>query len=60
MFNKFLTNKLDPFMSEPPIEHEPPIKPEPHECCGDGCGVCVWDIYIKDLEEYYDKIKLNK
>ena len=35
-------------------EFEPKL-PELHECCGDSCPNCVWDLYFKDLEKYRKK-----
>eukprot|EP00002_Diphylleia_rotans_P037009 TRINITY_DN821_c0_g1_i6.p2 TRINITY_DN821_c0_g1~~TRINITY_DN821_c0_g1_i6.p2 ORF type:complete len:186 (+),score=43.17 TRINITY_DN821_c0_g1_i6:207-764(+) len=35
----------------PPTPVEP-TRPEPDECCGNGCSVCVWDLYDKACEEY--------
>ena len=32
-----------------------PKPPELHECCGDNCPNCVWDLYFKDLEKYKKK-----
>lgn len=33
----------------PPI---PPDKPEPADCCGGGCVVCVYDAYEAALDRY--------
>jgi cytochrome-b5 reductase len=29
-----------------------PIPPEPHECCGNGCEPCVWDLYREALRQW--------
>ena len=29
-----------------------PIEPDPDDCCGNGCQVCVWDLYYEQLEKY--------
>lgn len=45
-------------MSQP--EHSrpsPPRKPEPEECCGSGCVVCVFDRYEQDLERYREALR---
>ena len=36
-----------------------PIKPDPDDCCGDGCYVCVWDRYYDQMDSYY-QYKQNK
>jgi hypothetical protein len=37
-------------------EHDPrptpPEKPLPGDCCGDGCAMCVTDVYEQQLERY--------
>lgn len=33
---------------------EAPIPPEPHECCGNGCEPCVWDIYREALRKWQE------
>jgi len=30
----------------------PPEKPLPGDCCGDGCAMCVNDVYEMELERY--------
>ena len=30
----------------------PPEKPLPSDCCGDGCVMCVNDVYEQQLEDY--------
>ena len=30
----------------------PPEKPLPTDCCGDGCAMCVNDVYEQQLEDY--------
>ena len=30
----------------------PPEKPLPGDCCGDGCAMCVNDVYEQQLEDY--------
>jgi hypothetical protein len=30
----------------------PPEKPLPGDCCGDGCVMCVNDVYEQQLEDY--------
>ena len=37
----------------PPME---PREPEPDECCGQGCAVCVWDRFETEKEEYASKL----
>lgn len=29
-----------------------PEEPKPGECCGEGCRVCVWDLYQERLDKY--------
>lgn len=36
---------------------EEPRKPEPDECCGSGCNVCVFDRYYQELEKYEEKLE---
>jgi hypothetical protein len=31
---------------------QPPDRPEPGDCCGSGCVVCVFDYYEEQLERY--------
>ena len=33
---------------------EAPTPPEPHECCGNGCEPCVWDIYREALRKWQE------
>lgn len=35
----------------------PPRKPEPDECCGSGCLVCVFDRYEQELERYREALR---
>lgn len=37
-----------------PVE---PQKPDPDDCCGDGCRVCVWDRYYMALEKYEEELE---
>ena len=30
----------------------PPREPRPGDCCGQGCTVCVWDVYDRKLAKY--------
>ncbi|MET1161489.1 MAG: oxidoreductase-like domain-containing protein [Pseudoxanthomonas sp.] len=39
---------------EPPPT--PPDKPEPADCCGGGCVVCVYDAYEPALERYLEAL----
>ena len=32
--------------------HRPPIPPQPHECCGNGCQACVWEVYDEEMARY--------
>jgi hypothetical protein len=34
-----------------------PREPDPVECCGQGCKVCVWDIYAEEFVKYEDSMK---
>eukprot|EP01017_Pseudomicrothorax_dubius_P004092 TRINITY_DN10740_c0_g2_i1.p1 TRINITY_DN10740_c0_g2~~TRINITY_DN10740_c0_g2_i1.p1 ORF type:complete len:134 (-),score=39.49 TRINITY_DN10740_c0_g2_i1:130-531(-) len=34
----------------------PPREPDPDECCGSGCQVCVWDLYTLAVEKYNDEL----
>jgi hypothetical protein len=34
-----------------------PRIPEPDECCGQGCAVCVWDIYERELDKYHERLR---
>ena len=40
--------------TQPPV---PPRKPEPDECCGSGCAVCVFDRYEQELEAYRRRLE---
>lgn len=31
---------------------QPPVKPDPADCCGGGCVICVYDAYENALERY--------
>lgn len=35
-----------------PARPVPPEKPLPGDCCGDGCAMCVNDVYEMELERY--------
>jgi hypothetical protein len=35
-----------------PPKPVPPEKPLPGDCCGDGCAMCVNDVYEQQLEDY--------
>ncbi len=35
---------------------EPPRKPEPGDCCGSGCAVCVYDLYEDAMERYREQL----
>jgi len=37
-----------------------PEEPDPDECCGSGCNVCVWDIYNDRLEKYEQLLEEHK
>ena len=39
-------------MSLPDPKPVPPEKPLPSDCCGDGCAMCVNDVYEQQLEDY--------
>eukprot|EP00899_Mesostigma_viride_P024181 jgi/Mesvir1/4948/Mv24221-RA.1 len=47
-------------MSSKQSDLVPPEKPEPGECCGSGCKVCVWDLYYGQLEEYEKALALRE
>jgi hypothetical protein len=34
-----------------------PQEPGPDECCGQGCRMCVWDMYQEKLDRYEDDIR---
>ena len=34
----------------------PPRAPEPGDCCGSGCAVCVYDLYNDALERYEEQL----
>jgi hypothetical protein len=34
----------------------PPEKPEPADCCGGGCLVCVFDVYETAMERYREAL----
>jgi ferredoxin len=36
--------------ADPPPQ--PPERPLPSDCCGNGCGTCVVDLYEQALERY--------
>ena len=38
--------------SSPDPRPVPPEKPLPTDCCGDGCAMCVNDVYEQQLEDY--------
>ncbi|KRX02855.1 hypothetical protein PPERSA_04058 [Pseudocohnilembus persalinus] len=43
------------------IVPQKPIKPEepdPEECCGQGCAVCVWDLYYEKLDKYEEELQI--
>jgi hypothetical protein len=40
--------------SDPPPRE--PREPEPEECCGQGCAVCVWDRFESNKVEYERKL----
>ena len=50
-------------MSDPPSDArrdpgpEPPRGPQPEECCGSGCGPCVYDVYWDKLERYEQALR---
>lgn len=33
-----------------------PVEPDPYECCGDGCKICVWDVYYEEKRKYDTQI----
>ena len=41
-------------MTEPPVA---PREPEPDECCGSGCEICVWDRYEQALQRYRERLQ---
>ena len=55
--DQFAQNTRKSVMREP----QEPIRPDPEDCCGDGCKVCVFDRYYQELEKYEDELaKWNK
>lgn len=44
-------------MSDPDPKPSKPNEPGPNDCCGEGCAVCVWDLYEKQLEKYERDLK---
>lgn len=45
--------------SNPPSESDLPPKPqapEPGDCCGGGCAVCVFDLYERELEAWKQRV----
>ena len=34
---------------------EAPTPPEEHECCGNGCAFCVWDLYYEELRSWQER-----
>lgn len=44
-------------MSDPDPPPSKPNEPGPNDCCGEGCAVCVWDLYEKQLEKYERDLK---
>lgn len=41
----------------PVKEPTEPMRPDPDDCCGDGCKVCVFDRYYQDLEKYEEDLE---
>ncbi|MGH8635755.1 MAG: oxidoreductase-like domain-containing protein [Burkholderiales bacterium] len=41
-------------------EHPPiaPREPDPEECCGSGCALCVFDRYQQALERYHEQLRM--
>ena len=41
--------------ARPPIA---PREPDPEECCGSGCALCVFDRYQQALERYREQLRM--
>jgi len=39
---------------------EAPTPPEPNDCCGNGCELCVWDLYYEELRQWQAQQKAGK
>jgi hypothetical protein len=41
-------------------EHPPtaPREPDPEECCGSGCALCVFDRHQQALERYHEQLRM--
>jgi hypothetical protein len=35
-----------------------PREPDPDECCGQGCAVCVWDVFESKKQRYEEELRL--
>lgn len=33
-----------------------PVEPEPNECCGSGCPLCVYDLYAEEVARYRERL----
>ena len=42
-------------MRKPPPKK--PREPDPEECCGQGCAVCVWDKYDSQMIQYLSDLR---
>jgi hypothetical protein len=53
---------LPSFMPEPARDPDadprppPPVEPEPGDCCGSGCPLCVYDLYAEEVARYRERL----